>query len=144
MSELVKRLRANGQACGGEVDKRTGEAEFQYFVAQAGPFAEGAPVCVLGEADGKAIADELIRLEAIVEKLPKTVDGVPIVPWMTVYGFDADGDICETVIGDSVPMCDDGDPSGEPFDEDDWFFGGASCVFSTHEAAALAAQRKDN
>jgi len=30
-------------------------------------------------------ADEIERLQAIIDKLPKTADGVPVVPGMTVY-----------------------------------------------------------
>lgn len=112
-------------------------------MASCAPFADNEAGLAEMAAEMREAADTLDRLEAIVAKLPRTADRVVVVPWMRVYGFDADGNVCETVIGDSVPMCDDGDPQGEPFDEGDWFFGGASGVFSTPEAAAaLAAKAK--
>ena len=73
-------------------------------------------------------------LQAIVDKLPKTADGISVTPWMRVWGYDADEEPCEITIGDSLPMCDEGNPQGEPFDPNDWFLGKVSACWSTLEA----------
>jgi len=86
-------------------------------------------------------ADELARrvedLEAIVAKLPKTADGVPIVPGMTVW--EARGRDVYRMKNFRATL-----PDAEGFSESNWEKGWSSVcrldrIFST-EAAALAAK----
>lgn len=55
--KVAEMLKVNGKAGSVEVSPN-GDPEFQYFVAQAGPFDEGTPVVVLGPKE----ADELLEL----------------------------------------------------------------------------------
>ena len=68
-SYVLDLLRANGEAGEVEQDRRTGEAEYQFFVAQSGPFAAKTPVCVLGEDEAKVVAAEIERLRKLVGRL---------------------------------------------------------------------------
>jgi hypothetical protein len=53
--------------------------------------------CAYGrhEASLERLQAEVDRLKAIVGKLPKTADSVPIVPGMTVYHRDWEGNVTE-------------------------------------------------
>lgn len=46
---------------------------------------ENGNVIAIHVSRAQAIADELATLRETVAKLPKTADGVPVVPWMKVW-----------------------------------------------------------
>ena len=73
-----------------------------------------------------------------------TALGVAVVPWMTLFVFDANGEVAESVVGDSIPCCDDGNPQGEPWNEADWYYGKADHTWSTREAAEAAAKENND
>ena len=71
-SNVLDLLKTNGEAGEVEQDKRTGEAEYQFFVAQAGPFPPKTPVCVLGEEEAKVIAAEIEKLRGALRQICDT------------------------------------------------------------------------
>ena len=58
-SDFERILKANGEAGSVEVNP-DGSPCYQHFVAQAGPFREGTPVAVIGEADAEKILAALL------------------------------------------------------------------------------------
>lgn len=112
------------------------------------------PVKVIG-SDGNeyevpaAVAEKMRELEAKVEKLPKTADGVPVVPGMKVYvpeddGYlDNDGYLVTGVMNFVACGAKDGEQSyATPLhdcteDCDDWNL--TSKCYSTRYLAQLAA-----
>lgn len=90
---------------------------------------------------------ELDRLHAIVERLPKTADGVPVVPGMKVYAIGRHGDIEFFIVASSHQwdrmnqlMASDYtafavNESGEPIRS---FSADVDCCYSTREAALAA------
>lgn len=65
MSETTQRiLKANGEA--GEVDVNPdGSANFQWFMALAGPFDPGTPITVMSESEAAEITAEVERLTSL-------------------------------------------------------------------------------
>lgn len=77
--------------------------------------SDGRIVHLVKRADGDwvlwdDVRDELRRLRELVAKLPRTADGVPVVPGMTVY--DAEGEPVSIGGGWFDVVCGDGLESG--------------------------------
>lgn len=100
---------------------------------------------------GQSLLDELARLREIVGKLPKTADGVPIVPTMRIYAR-AEHDIrVNDDEGDGIVSADvaiirewpEGQPEvyGRATNSSGWRIY-PSCWYSTREAAAAAKESK--
>lgn len=87
------------------------------------PFA----MCFIDEQDRDAAVAEIERLHAIVERLPKTADGVPVVPEMALYW----------------PGREYGYPYHAMMILDDWTGFNAGSFYSTHEAAEAALAAKE-
>lgn len=95
------------------------------------------------------------RLQGIVEKLPKTADGVTVVPGMMAWGAFRDG-VVEGAIAGLSPHCsgkqllfvpaageyDPSDPHIVNFVDGDCLFAARSVIYSTREAAEAAASGK--
>lgn len=86
------------------------------------------------------LRDENRRLRAIVAKLPKTADGVPIVPGMTLYLGHSDGAVRE-LTADAVTINgwgeDDRQWDEDPMTMKDWT---GTRVHSSREAALAASK----
>ena len=124
MSDLVKRLR-HGVIETSHEDKRRG------FGIRCEDVATDR---VMSEA-----ADEIERLQADVAKLPKTKDGVPIIPLMTVYRPDGSGSV-KTIPVDTISL-----------DNRVWYLqrfrvhlGRPGDCYSTREAAEAAMEQDQN
>lgn len=83
---------------------------------------------------------ELERLRELEDRLPKTADGVPVVPGDVLWGQDADGGVVSIASGKGLMMLDDAesfDEPGYPMPEDS-YYGKPSFCYSTKEAAEAA------
>ena len=91
----------------------------------------------------KALEDEIERLQAIVDKLPKTADGVPVVPGMAVFYSCKDFGPIRLTVADYVdwteygPLCF-GTHGGVCHGQY------ADTCYSTREAARPPRQREEN
>ena len=63
------------------------------------------------EAHWREQAEEIERLRAIVEKLPQTADGMPVVPGMKVYQEDPSGCLQSYDVGGNSARTDDSIPT---------------------------------
>lgn len=91
------------------------------------------------QAEVAGLKCDAVRLRAIVDKLPKTADGVPVVPGMKVYCQDPTGYIQGYDVGANSAMTDSSIPS-PGYLQYNWF------CYSTHEACeeAMSKARKQN
>ena len=90
----------------------------------------------------EAHVEGLHRLQAIVDKLPKTADGVPVTPGTTLWFCDPFGKTKSWKIGRDLraktTVLVEADPAGNEFEE----YGPADC-YSTREAAEKAKEAVD-
>ena len=82
---------------------------------------------------------EIERLREIVDRLPKTADGVPITPWMNLYAPNVDYDFWAlAIVSDSDrPQIECRDVRGVEFGMC------ASLCYSTREAAEAEKENED-
>lgn len=86
--------RAKAQAIANECAARGVEPDLEDVLVFRGPIPGGSMITIPPDAMDE-IANEIIRLRAIVDQLPKTADGVPLSPGMEVW-FDTGGGYIES------------------------------------------------
>jgi hypothetical protein len=75
---------------------------FEEQLSRINLMAGGDPIWDLSHSDCLALGavlDEIERLRAIVAKLPKTADGAPVVPGMTLFYIHPKGKVYSVLIG---------------------------------------------
>ena len=100
--------------------------------AAKGPNCDGEISMGMGVVMQCDISRKLVQLQAVVDKLPKTADGVLIEPSMKVYAFDPIGYLQGYDV-QGMGMCDDSSSPSVAYIP--WL----RC-YSTHEAAREAAK----
>lgn len=78
---------------------------------------------------------EIARLRAIVDKLPKTADGVPVVPWMRLFVPEFEGGVSEISV---VGTWEKRSTSSLPLP----VYHGERACYSTRSAAEAAARKE--